>query len=107
MADQQQLAQQIIDELGIGSLPEDKRDEMIAEIGAIIYQAVLMRVVPLLSPEEQSQFDALADEDNPQKLLDWLQSTVEDFNVIVADELAKFKNDAGSMLEELRGQGEK
>ena len=89
------LSQEVIKEWGLGALPEAKQTEMVERIGRMIYQAVLVRSLDILSEKEQTEFDLLLDEDTttPQEVLNFLNSKIPTFNVLFKEESEKLKMD--------------
>lgn len=89
------LPTDIIKEWGLQSLSEDKQLEMVERIGKIIYQALLVRSLDILSEKEQAEFDLLLDEDTttPDDVLGFLQKKIPNFEKIVLEERRNLKND--------------
>jgi hypothetical protein len=89
------LSSDIVKEWGLGSLPESKQVEMVERIGKIIYQALLVRSLDILSEKEQMEFDLLLDEDTttPDDVLAFLQKKIPTFESIVLEERKNLKND--------------
>jgi hypothetical protein len=97
--DKDLINEDLLKELGIDKLPPEKAEEMMATIGRILYQAVLIRVMERLTDPEKEEFGALldrgADED---AVLAFLTAKVPDLNSIVEEEVAKFKTESMSVL---------
>jgi hypothetical protein len=89
------LSKDLIREWGLESLPKDKQLEMTDRIGRMIYQAILVRALDILSEKEQTEFDLLLDEDTstPQSVLAFLQSKIPTFEQLVAEERNNLKKD--------------
>lgn len=89
------LSKDIVEEWGLVSLPTDKQKDIVDRIGKMIYQAVLVRALDILSEKEQVEFDLLLDEDTstPQDVLAFLHSKIPTFNQLVLEERNKLKND--------------
>ena len=89
------LPTDIIKEWGLQSLPEDKQLDMVERIGKIIYQALLVRSLDILSEKEQEDFDVLLDKDatTPDDVLGFLQKKIPNFEKIVLEERRNLKND--------------
>lgn len=89
------LSSDIIQEWGLGSLPQEKQIEMVERIGKIIYQAILVKSLDILSEKEQVEFDLLLDEDTttPDDVLGFLQKKIPNFEKIVLEERNNLKND--------------
>jgi len=89
------LSHEIIQEWGLGKLPEEKQVELVERIGRMIYQAVLVRALDILSEKEQVELDLLLDEDvtTPQDVLVFLNSKIPTFERLVQEERISLKED--------------
>lgn len=89
------LSKDIISEWGLSALPEEKQVEMVDRIGRLLYQALLVRSLDILSETEQTEFDLLLDEDTttPQDVMAFLQSKIPTFDLLVVEERNKMKED--------------
>ncbi|HEC30601.1 MAG TPA: hypothetical protein ENI66_01135 [Candidatus Yonathbacteria bacterium] len=101
------LQKNIIKELGLENLPEDKREEVYLRISKIIYQNIIIRVVEILSEEEQDEFNKLLDEvaqeeGESDKVLEFLMAKINNFDDIVAEEIVRFKEESEGVMQELK-----
>lgn len=89
------LSKEIIAEWGLESLSEIKQVEMVDRIGRMIYQAVLVRSLDILSEKEQTELDLLLEEDTttPQEVLVFLSQKIPTFNQLRIEEINKLKED--------------
>lgn len=89
------LSKEIIAEWGLGSLPEMKQIEMVDRIGRLLYQAMLVRSLDILSEVEQTEFDLLLDEDTttPKEVMEFLKSKIPTFDQMMNEEREKLKGD--------------
>lgn len=89
------LSKDIIKEWGLQSLSEIKQVEMVERIGKIIYQAILVRALDILSDKEQTEFDELLDLDTttPEEVLKFLASKIPTFDQLVLEERKSLKED--------------
>ncbi len=89
------LSKDIIKEWGLGTLPNDKQLEMVERIGRIIYQAVLVRSLDILSEKDQNEFDDLLDQDTttPDDVLAFLQRKIPTFEQIMLEERRNIRED--------------
>ncbi len=89
------LSKDIIKEWGLESLSPDKQEEMVERIGRILYQAILVRSLDILSEQEQEEFDQLLDKDEttPQMALAFLESKIPTFQVLLREEKINLKRD--------------
>lgn len=89
------LSKDIIKEWGLATLSPEKQLEMVERIGRIIYQAVLVRTLDILSEKDQDEFDALLDKDatTPDEVLAFLQKKIPTFDQIMLEERKSIKED--------------
>lgn len=89
------LSKDIIQEWGLESLPEIKQVEVMDRVGKLLYQALLVKSLDILSETEQTEFDLLLDEETstPQDVLIFLKSKIPTFDIMVLEERNKLKDD--------------
>lgn len=87
------LPKQIVDEWGLGGLPEIKQVEMVDRLGRLLYQALLVRSLDILSDNEQEEFDKILDKDTatPQEVLGFLAAKIPTFEEMRKEEVNKLK----------------
>lgn len=100
---QEILNQNIVEELGITSLPEPEKIKILERIGRLIYQSVIIRVLEKLNEDAQDEFERIVDihsetPEGAQVILDFLKSKVEDLDNLVAEEVASFKRESLSAM---------
>ena len=85
----------MVAEWGLSNLPEIKQVEMVDRIGRLLYQALLVRSLDILSEKEQTEFDLLLDEDTttPQNVLQFLAAKIPTFEEMRKEEVEKLKED--------------
>jgi len=89
------LSKDVITEWGLGSLAAPKQAEMVERIGRILYQAVLVRSLDILSEKEQVDLDLLLDKDEttPDDVLGFLQKRIPTFDRMLTEERQSLKED--------------
>ncbi len=70
------LSKEIIKEWDLQGLPISEQEEMVERIGLILYQAILVKSLDILSDKEQDELDLLLDKDEttPQIVMAFLNS---------------------------------
>ena len=68
---------------------------MVERIGRILYQAILVRSLDILSDEDQTEFDEVLDKDEttPDDVLSFLQRKIPTFEKMVMEERKSLKED--------------
>jgi len=89
------LSKDIISEWGLGELPQEEQIDMVDRIGRLIYQALLVRSLDILSEVEQEEFDLLLDEDTttPEEVVLFLERKIPTFKILLKEEVSKLKAD--------------
>ena len=91
--------QKILDELGMGNLPEEEKQAMMERIGKILYQAVMLRVMDIMTDAQAGQFDkAIGENTNPEYILNYLRTQIPNFQQIVDEEALKFKAESKAIM---------
>lgn len=87
------LDQDIIKEWGLESLPPDKKADAVERIGRVVYQAILVRSLDILSNSEQDELDALLDKDEttPKDVMIFLHTKIPTFKSLIGEEKNKLK----------------
>lgn len=89
------LSKDIIKEWGLGALSETKKADMVSRISHILFQAILVKSLDILSEEEQTELDELMDQNvtTPEDVLVFLKSKIPTFDRLVKDERKSLKED--------------
>ncbi len=96
----QALTNALLDELGLGSIPQDEKDRMLADIEEALASQVGHRAEELLSEEKLDELDKLTDSGSGQEEINsWLGTNLANYQQIVDEELAKIKNEIKPQVE--------
>jgi hypothetical protein len=97
------IRENIITLFEIEKLPEDKQEETISRIGNIIFQAVLIKALPLLKEEDLKQYEKLVEDGvEAEALLDFLFEKIPSFLQIITEESENFKKEAATILAQIK-----
>lgn len=79
---------QTIEELfGLDKMSPEKAAETVNRLGKLIFQAVLVRVLPLLSEADMAEYEKIiASPEGPEAILKFLSEKVPDFENIIKEE---------------------
>jgi len=100
---QSEIRENIITMFEINKLPEDKQEETINRIGKIIFQSVLMRVLPLMEEEDLKEYEAMLDRGvSPDELMDFFFTKIPNFLMIVSEETENFRKEAGEAMSKIK-----
>jgi len=97
------LQKNLIDELGLRDLPENKKQELIMRIGDLIQQNIVLRILGELNEADKEEFDKVLAAKSPQKTLAFLQAKLPNFEEIIKEEISKFKESAIAKMQAITG----
>lgn len=113
------LDDNLLRELGLGDLPPQEKNRMLAQIYETLEMRVGMRLAEGMSEDQLNEFEKLmplatdTDEQKRQKeqdALKWLETNFPDYKQVVANELDKLKNEiktaAPQILEAVKQQSQ-
>jgi hypothetical protein len=88
--------------LNIDNLPEADKEKILADIGSVIFQNVLMRVLENMPEKEQDEFEKLLDKNaESEEVFNFLNNKVADFPKIIEEEAIKFKDKASNIMSQI------
>jgi len=98
--------QNIIKYLSLENLDEKKQEETLLRIGKVIYQAVMLRVMDILTEDEQKEFEEVldrvgTDENKQVEIMEFLKTKIPNLDKISKEEITKFKKETVSIMENL------
>lgn len=84
------------------SLPADEQDKMVEQIAGLIFEGVLIRVMPQMSEDQQKQLEALVtSQANPEQLVAFLSKEVPNFETILQEEAEQFHADSEAVMSQV------
>jgi len=92
MLNKQILQQNIIDELNLQALNDDKKIALIEKMSEIVQKRLTLRLLDEMSLEDQGKFEAILD-DSPEKASEFLQKVFPNFLEIAQEEVVKLKQE--------------
>lgn len=97
------LDDNLLRELGLGALPVEEKNKMLAHIYETLEMRVGIRLAEQMSDQQLDEFESFIDSNDEAGALRWLESNFPDYKQVVADELEKLKNEirqhAGAILQ--------
>lgn len=94
------LQENIAHVLGIDSLSVEEQAAFLSEVGDVIFETSLLRLVTNLSNEQQQALEEYLDtEPEPEILLQHLLEHYKEFQTILEEVVLEFKEDALAVLE--------
>ena len=77
----------------IDKMDPEKGEEVLNKISKIIFQSVLVRVLPMLTEEKQKEYDQILESDNGENLFIFLRDNIENFEEIIKEEGENLKKE--------------
>ncbi len=81
----------LLEELGLGQLPPEEKNRMLAHIYETLEMRVGMKLAEQMSNEQLDEFESYIDRNDEAGALKWLESNFPNYKKVVADELEKLK----------------
>lgn len=85
------LDDNLLQELGLGSLPPAEKNKMLAHIYETLELRVGMKLAEQMTDAQLDEFEAYIDKNDEAGALKWLETNFPDYKKVVADELEKLK----------------
>lgn len=85
------LDNQLLVELGLGSLPPEEKNKMLAHIYETLEMRVGMKLAEQMTDAQLDEFEGFIDRNDETGALKWLETNFPGYKQVVADELEKLK----------------
>jgi predicted RNA-binding Zn ribbon-like protein len=96
------LDDNLLKELGLGSLPAEEKNKMLAHIYETLEMRVGMKLAEQMSNEQLDEFESFINNNDEAGALKWLETNFPNYKQVVADELetlkAEIKSQAAQIL---------
>lgn len=87
------LDDNLLQELGLGSLPPQEKNAMLRHIYETLEMRVGMKLAEQMSNEQLDEFEGFIDRNDEAGALKWLETNFPDYKQVVADQLDKLKEE--------------
>ncbi len=87
------LDDNLLKELGLGTLPAEEKNRMLAHIYETLEMRVGMKLAEQMTNEQLDEFEGFIDRNDETGALKWLETNFPDYKQVVADELDKLKTE--------------
>ncbi|KKU74588.1 MAG: hypothetical protein UY01_C0031G0002 [Candidatus Nomurabacteria bacterium GW2011_GWB1_47_6] len=81
----------LIKELGLDSLPEERRAALIDQMTEVLESRISLEVLSILTEEEKKELDQVLDSGGD--MIEFLRSKIPNFDLMVAETIANFKKE--------------
>ena len=98
----------LIKELGIDTLESKKKEELLLQIGEILQQRIVLRIVEELPEEKQDEFNGILEkaQDNPDLLDQYLKENIPGVEDMILEEIGEYKKGASDFMKQTLAQVE-
>lgn len=83
----------LLEELGLGSLPADEKNRMLAHIYETLEMRVGMKLAEQMTNEQLDEFEGFIDRNDEPGALKWLETNFPNYKDVVAEQLEKLKGE--------------
>lgn len=90
------LDNNLLEELGLGSLPPDQKNSMLQHIYETLEMRVGMKLADQMTNEQLDEFEGFIDRNDEAGALKWLETNFPNYKQVVADELETLKTEIKS-----------
>src|SRR5689334_21688355 len=90
------LDDNLLQELGLGALPADEKNKMLAHIYETLELRVGMKLADQMSDAQLDEFEGFIDRNDEPGALKWLETNFPNYKQVVADELESLKTEIKS-----------
>lgn len=88
-----QLDDKFLQDLGLGSMPDDQKQAFLQHLYEELELRVGTRLSEGMTDEQLSEFEKLIDANNQQGALNWLETNRPNYKQVVAEELEKLRQE--------------
>lgn len=103
-----QIDDKFLEELGLGSLPQEEKEKMKAHIYETLEMRVGMKLASGMTDAQLTEFEQLMDKGDEAGALKWLETNFPNYKQVVAEELETLKSEikqaAPHIVAESQGQ---
>ena len=93
------IKKDLFDLFELDKMPPEKGIEMLDRLAKLVFQAVLVRALPLLSEEDLSEYEKIvASDDGGDVLFKFLSEKVPEFNKIITEEIGVLRREATNAI---------
>lgn len=99
--DKKTIQQNLIQELGLGGLPEDKQVELLTTMTESVLKRITIQILERLSEEEKKEFDEVRETNDPDKITGFLREKIKDYDEMAENTVKEFKEEMKNTVNDL------
>lgn len=85
----QELRDILIKELGIGGLPEEAQDEIVAKLGDVILKSLTVAIFEKLSNDARTEFERISSKGDHDLIQEFLEENIPDLHALMEEEVKR------------------
>jgi len=93
--------QNLIQELGLDSLPEDKQIELLTTMTESVLKRITIQILERLSEEEKKEFDKVRESGEADKITKFLREKIKDYDEMAENTVKEFKEEMKNTVKDL------
>src|SRR5690606_41728144 len=95
------LDNNLLDELGLGALPADEKQRMLAHIYETLEMRVGVRLAEQMTDQQLDEFEGFINANDEAGALRWLESTFPAYKQVVQEEFEKLKSEISQVAPQI------
>ena len=96
------LKNDVLAQLGLGSISDEKKAEIISKISELAQKRIILRVTEEMSEDQRENFEKfLETEEDPAKIENYIRENIPNIDSIIEEEMSLLKNDVLSQMKEI------
>lgn len=101
------LDSNFLNELGLGDLPVQEKNQMLAHIYETLEMRVGVKLASKMTDAQLDEFESYINKDDQKGALSWLESNFPDYKDVVSQELGKLKQEVKESAPQILAEIEK
>ena len=94
MDNQEEIQKQLIEELGLSSLPQDKQEELLIKMTEVLLKRIFVETMEKLSETDRQAYEKMVDaEEDAEKIGAFLKEEVYNYDAMVEKIIVDFKEE--------------
>lgn len=95
------LDKNLLEELGLGALPDAEKDKFLRHIYETLEMRVGTRLAERMSDQQLDEFEAFIDSNDEAGAFHWLETNFPNYKQVVAEEFEKLKNEIKAVSQDI------
>lgn len=93
--DNQQIQKTLIEELGLGDLPQDKQEDLVIKMTEVLLKRIFLETMEKLDDSGKEEYQKIAESGNatPEQMEEFLKSKISNYDQLVQKVVDEFKEE--------------